>query len=143
MSKVQTECGELLDEYEREWARDGSTVIESLAWLLDEAVAEGREIKVYRVRPSAPSDIDVALYVEALWEHLGEMIAEDERFACDDGTAELAGWAKVPQHERDTLVDALRNAVVNNVDTGDAAWTPDGVSVTVFPNEQIVLEVGQ
>ena len=139
MSTIETECGAVLFEHVREWVREGSCVVESLDWLLDEAVSDNVCITAHRVRPCAPSDIDPEQYVEALWEHLGEMIWESETLAHNDGTAELAAWKDVPQRHKDELTDALRNLICNNVDTTNAARQPTGETATVHPNERVVL----
>lgn len=139
MTTIKTECGAELDEHTAEWVINGCYSVHSLDWLLDDAVGDNECLTAHRVRQLAPSDIDPGLYAEALWEGLGEMIYEDERYAHDDGAAELAAWADVPQHERDLLVSVLRNLIYNNVDTSNAAWQPTGETVTVHPDERVVL----
>ena len=139
MSAVKTECGTELAAHVKEWACGDPYHVEPLDWLLDEAVSDNVCLTAHRVRQCAPCDIDPDQYVEALWEFLGEMIAESETLAHDDGTAELAAWADVPQRHRDLLIDALRNSICNNVDTSNAAWQPTGETVTVHPDERVVL----
>ena len=139
MSAIKTECGTELAAHVGEWICEGRYRVEPLDWILDEAVSDNVCLTAHRVRQCAPCDIDPDQYVEALWECIGGMICEDERFAHDDGTAELAAWADVPQRHRDELTDALRNLICNNVDTSNAAWQPTGETVTVHPDERVLL----
>ena len=90
MSRTKTVCGAWLPAHKREWVRDGGDVVESLAWLLEEAWEEGRAIKAYRVRPSFPSDIDAV-----------EWPATGERVTVLPGDRRIDGvWVTVPLDER-------------------------------------------
>lgn len=140
---IRAECGTELDAHVGEWVVDGRDSVEPLDWILGEAVEDGVVLTAHRVRPCAPADIDPALYVDALWERLGELIAEDECFAHNDGTAELTAWVDVSSDERAVLVAALRLVARNNTDTTNAACQFTGERVTVHPDGRVVLKQEQ